>query len=578
MDLPDSPHLSMLQIRQRSKHERINLRTSDGCDHPGGEHLFAHSGVNYWEAGSNYEDVIVLPSLSFDNAELEKIDGISHYEERQLYNIIMLRRPNTRIIYLSSLPLDPAIVEYYWKLLPGNVPFSSIRHRLIFLSAYDSSPRPLTLKILERPRLINRIKRCIRNPCTACITPFNSTPLEKILAQKLDVPLLAMDSDLRWWGTKCGSKTVFEQSGIPSPPSTILVKDANDLSEKVVTLLREYPDTRRLVVKLNDSFSGEGNAVLDVPETVRTLLQNDKEGNSQKELIYAMLESFKTMKFQSTMETWPSFNRKIQELGGIAEIFIDGKVITSPSVQCCIDTNGEVQVLSTHEQILGGPDGQVYLGCLFPADPAYRNELKDLGVKAGQFLATKGVMDHFSLDFIVAKDADGTYRIFALEINLRQGGTTHPMMTLKLLTDGHLDLKTGLYLNKEGIAKYYVASDNLKKDIYKGILPHDIIDIFGSHNIHYSHDTQNGTVFHLLGALSEHGKIGVTCIANSAKEAQALYDKTVMLLDEAGNEHQQHIEEARLLDNRIKMIDHQMGVGHLMCIKGPIKVDPVHPL
>jgi hypothetical protein len=27
------------------------------------------------------------------------------------------------------------------------------------------------------------------------------------------------------------------------------------------------------------------------------------------------------------------------------------------------------------------------------------------------------------------------YDVFALEINLRQGGTTHPMMTLKLLTE-----------------------------------------------------------------------------------------------------------------------------------------------
>lgn len=75
-------------------------------------------------------------------------------------------RPETRVVYVTSQPLDSSIVEYYWKLLPGHVPFSQIRHRLLLLSTYDSSPKPLSVKILERPRLIDRLT------CFSFVIPF----------------------------------------------------------------------------------------------------------------------------------------------------------------------------------------------------------------------------------------------------------------------------------------------------------------------------------------------------------------------------------------------------------------------
>ena len=41
-----------------------------------------------------------------------------------------------------------------------------------------------------------------------------------------------------------------------------------------------------------------------------------------------------------------------------------------PSVQLRVLPDGTVELLSTHDQLLGGPSGQSYLGCVFPADPA----------------------------------------------------------------------------------------------------------------------------------------------------------------------------------------------------------------
>jgi hypothetical protein len=68
--------------------------------------------LQYWE--ENDQDVIVIPSLSFDSRELAKVTGVWHYEERPLFNLIHLMNRNTRVVYLTSAPLDPSIMDYYF--------------------------------------------------------------------------------------------------------------------------------------------------------------------------------------------------------------------------------------------------------------------------------------------------------------------------------------------------------------------------------------------------------------------------------------------------------------------------------
>ena len=69
------------------------------------------------------------------------------------------------------------------------------------------------------------------------------------------------------------------------------------------------------------------------------------------------------------------------------------------------------------------------------------------------------------------------------------------------------------------------ATDNLRSEAHAGLLPEDLIDILTGHQLHYSHRTESGVLFHLIGAVSEYGKLGLTAIANSHDEAQALYDR-----------------------------------------------------
>jgi hypothetical protein len=46
----------------------------------------------------------------------------------------------------------------------------------------------------------------------------------------------------------------------------------------------------------------------------------------------------------------------------------------------------------------------------------------------------------------------------------------------------------------------------------------------------FDHVTERGVVFHMLGALTEFGKLGAVCIAPTRAAARELFDDTVALL------------------------------------------------
>ncbi len=188
--------------------------------------------------------------------------------------------------------------------------------------------------------------------------------------------------------------------------------------------------------------------------------------------------------------------------------------------------------MSTHDQILGGPSGQVFLGCRFPARDDYRMRIQEAGQRIGAALAAHGVVSRFGVDFLVYRDHPSQdWKLTALEINLRMGGTTHPYLALQFLTGGSLDPTSGLFLSPSGHAKYYKATDNLFAEQYRGLLPEDLVDILTVNKLHYSHGKESGVLFHLIGALSEFGKLGLTAIANSPAQVDELYAHTLEILD-----------------------------------------------
>lgn len=473
-----------------------------------------------WEA-LNFRDEeahtsVVVPSLTLDQSEFKKLTGASFYEERLLFLLIRLRNPRARVVYVTSQPVHPMILDYYFQLLAG-IPASHARSRLTLLCAYDASPRSLTEKILERPRLIERIREGIPDRSRAYLTVFNSTPLERKLAVLLGIPLNGADPDLAWLGTKSGSRRVFREAGVALPEGFENLHTTAEVEEGLVELAARRPGLRRAVVKLNDSFSGEGNAIFRYPEV----------GSRA-----AVREALRRIQFSVTEESFESYFEKFARMGGIVEEFIEGQEKVSPSAQLRISPRGEVLQISTHDQILGGPSDQVFLGCSFPARDDYRLRILEAANRIGGVLASYGVVSRFAIDFLLWRDDPALeWDMAALEINLRMGGTTHPFLALRFLTGGSHDPNTGLFFSQSGLAKYYRATDNLRAESYRGLLPEDLIEILTVNHLHYNYATDSGVLFHLIGAVSEFGKLGLTAIGNSREEADSLYYRTLEVLD-----------------------------------------------
>jgi len=465
--------------------------------------------------------IVVVPGLSLDAELLARVEGFTHYEERQLTMLMLLKMPNTRMVFLTSAPLDPSIVDYYLQLLPG-IPHEHARARLTLLAAHDTSTVSLTRKILERPRLLGRVRNALGDAQLAHISCFNATPDERTLAVRLGIPLYACDPALLDLGTKSGSRSVFREAGVAIVDGTENLRDLRDVATALAALKRRQPTLNRAVVKLDEGASGEGNCIFDYSGAPT------RSG----------LESWLTAQLPDRLQpeaagmSYERYAAKFAERGGVVEAWIDAEEKHSPSVQLRITPRAIIETISSHDQVLGGATGQRYLGARFPAMEDYRGSVCKSALRVAAVLRAKGVLGRFGVDFVCVREGSA-WRHYAIEINLRKGGTTHTFQTLQYLTDGCYDADSGLFFTPQGEARSYYATDNLVKARYRRLTPPDLIDVAIEHNLHFDRTTQQGVTFNLIGAISEFGKLGMVSIARSRAEAEALYHRTEHALDAA---------------------------------------------
>lgn len=460
--------------------------------------------------------VVIIPSLSLDQEILQKIDGIVHYEERMLCMLMLLRMPRTHVVFVTSVPIAPVIVDYYLHLLPGITGLHA-RQRLTLLSCFDASPISLTQKILDRPRLMERIIRCIPAGHVAHMTCFNVTPLERTLAVKLNMPVYGCDPDLFHLGNKSNGRKLFKECGLMVPDGFEDLSTETEIAEALVALKKKHPNLKRAVVKINEGFSGEGNAIFNYPEQIDS-------HTISPQLVLPILS--KKMNIVAKNLGWETYLDKFEKMGGIVEAFLDADIKRSPSVQCRINPLGKCDIISTHDQVLGGDGSQVFLGAYFPANREYAVTLASIIRPLCESLRDKGVIGRFGVDFLSVKQANGQWEHYAIEINLRKGGTTHPYLMLNFLTDGIYHADQGVYTIKSGQERYYFSTDNLVNECYRGLTPQDLIDIAMDNELMYNGASQEGVMFHMIGALSQFGKLGVVSIGKSPGEARSYYDRT----------------------------------------------------
>jgi hypothetical protein len=465
--------------------------------------------------------VVVVHSLSFDVPD-HLIPVFPAYEERFLCLVLsLLRGPRSRVIYVTSQPIHPRLLDYYFGLVP-ELDTPEARSRFSAVSLVDGRNQPLTRKLLARPGAIRRIRELVGDAELGFILPFCMTSDEVRLAVELSLPIYGSDPALNWLGTKRGSRRVFAEEDVPHPVGLEVDGEA-DLAAALREVKTRSPAARGAVLKLDGGVSGLGNALLDL-----AVAADDLRG---------------AIEVEDPELTVEEYFAALDDQGGIVEERIEGDPFRSPSVQLRMSPAGQVDIMSTHDQVLGGPHGQTYFGCHFPSDQDYAGRIAAEGLKVGRRLAREGVIGRASVDFAAVQGGDG-WRAYALEINLRCGGTTHPLFALTTLTDGAYDGLAGEYRARMGEIKHYAATDHLDSPAYESLTPDDLLDVVAERGLGWDSESQTGVVLHMVSALAVAGRIGLTAIGDTLEDARRHYYDVKAALDEvAGVSAEQSMQE-----------------------------------
>src|SRR4051795_10124482 len=242
--------------------------------------------VSLWqliEAFNEQEQtIVVVPSITVDLSASGFV--LQAYEERFLFLLLLLAQPRARMIYVTSQAIHPSVIEYYLNLLSGVIPSHAFR-RLTLMSPHDASARPLSLKLLERPRLLEQMRALVLDPERAHLVCYNTTWLERNLALRLGIPLYGADPQHLSFGTKTGCRQLFARAGVNHPLGSDNLTSMDQVISALARMRDQRPSITQAIVKLNEGVSGEGNASVDL-------------ANLSKPVDSAIAERVRAMRFE----------------------------------------------------------------------------------------------------------------------------------------------------------------------------------------------------------------------------------------------------------------------------------------
>lgn len=465
--------------------------------------------------GSTVDHVVVaLASYSLSERLMALFASrLAAVEHRSLMEALQLGRiPGAHVVLVTCADPTDVVLDYYARLARPDCP-GAARDRLSCLVVPDPGPRSVAAKLLDRPDLIAELRVRIGGR-PAVVEAWNVTADEVAVALALDVPVNGAHPALRTLGFKSSGRRILRRAGVPVPLGVEDVHDQAEVATAVAALRSSRPDLDRVVVKVDDSVSGEGSWMVATRD------------DAGRPLPLAQLRS-------EALAGAPSWFPTELASGGVVEEWVTGRHLSSPSVMADIRPGGEVRVLATHEQLLSGDNGQVFTGSRFPANDDYGADLARHVSAVARLLARAGAVGRVAIDFVAVPHTRG-WSLHAVEINLRKGGTTYPFSALRHLVPGAYDTTAARWVaSSDGGPRCYRSSDAVVSPRWTGMAPATAIEAVAAAGLAFRHDRGTGVVLHMMSALDFDGRIGVTAIGRSADEAEDIFAAVPYALDTA---------------------------------------------
>ena len=316
----------------------------------------------------------------------------------------------------------PEVLDYYFSLIPEERR-ASARARLHVLEVPDPSHRSIAEKLLDRADLVDELRRADRRPARLHRAVERHRPRGggRAGARRADQRLgaaavAARVQERRSPPVQGGGGPGAGRAARTCAPSTTSSPPSRPCAPP-------RPHVAGVVIKHDDSGAGDGNQVVDLrtPGDLR-----------------------------ATLEALPEWYLDDLADGRRRRGAHHRHAVHHPERADRRAARRRVVVLATHEQVMGGAGGQVYMGCRFPADARLRRRAGAPRARGGGAAGGARRAGSASIDFAAARDARGRWHLHALEVNLRKGGTTHPYAALRNLAPGRYDEAAGRWFTADG--------------------------------------------------------------------------------------------------------------------------------
>ena len=329
-------------------------------------------------------------------------------------------------------------------------------------------------------------------------------------------------------GTKTGCRRLFAEEGVRHP---LGVEDLHTLDEVVDAIAAAARRTARRmprsIVKLNEGVSGEGNAVVDLsglpaPGTRTSATQ-----------VAGRLAAMSSSSPDTPLDAYVA---KLAERRRHRRGADRRRELRSPSVQLRVTPVGEVELLSTHDQLLGGPERPELPRVPVPGRRGYAaRDHARTAAAIGERLAREGVLGRFAIDFVVVQDATGRAgrRTRSSSTCARAARRTVPHPAVPHRRPLRPDDRAVPHPGRAGEAPRGDRPPRVA-DCLRGLSLDDLFDVVARHGLHFDQSRQTGVVFHMISCLTEHGRVGLTAVGDTPAQAEAIYQRAErILLDEA---------------------------------------------
>lgn len=443
----------------------------------------------------DWQFLIYVPSIALGPLTRRHLRGLDNFQERNYYFAAALKDPRKRVVIVLSNEMGEELLNAHLAILSEALSIPRERYEnLYILRVEQPSDKSLSRAVLDDDAILNQL-RSITHGRVGGLDFWTVGPDEIELAEELRLPHLGMPAAIINADSKTNAKRIFKTAGVPAPNDFGVYRNLGELLSAFSK--NQFPAAGTLLLKLNHEEGGNGIA--------RIALNSDVKDLASLRAAIVIDKSYISLS---------EFEDEMEAQGALAELFLEGNIIASPSAKMWIDDDASVTCLGTHDQILSN---SMYLGCRFPADAKYRSELIRRALLIGNVCAADGWRGLVSVDFL-ATEHDLSAELWAIEINARKSATTHPYFWVRTLTGAHYRVELGTLIAGDKPVVYetseYVFSPSLSE-----ISPREILEMIEHAGLGYTAQSGEGILVHMLSSSRTHNKIGVTAISTQGSKA-----------------------------------------------------------